>query len=83
MDNQTKSNTSNCSAEQSEVFDFAGKVANYSNMKATELPTCQRLYPPRPATITKELHLQNLREKRRRKIEEQAGAELCQAHYKL
>ena len=56
--------------EHVEVFDSVGKVANYSNLRVTELPTCQRLYPPKPTTITKELHLQNLREKLMRKVEE-------------
>ena len=52
------------------VYDTAKKVANYSNLRVTDLPTCQRLYPPKPATITKEIHLQNLREKLLRKVEE-------------
>ena len=52
------------------VYDSVKKVANYSNLKVTELPTCQRLYPPKPASVAKELHLQNLREKLLRKVKE-------------
>ena len=32
------------------VFSLNGKKANYANIRATELPTVQRLYPPKPAT---------------------------------
>ena len=57
--------------EHVEVFDSVGKVANYSNLRVTELPTClYPIYPPKPTTITKELHLQNLWEKLMRKVEE-------------
>ena len=30
------------------TFDLETKVADYANIRATDLPTVQRLYPPKP-----------------------------------
>ena len=46
------------------------RKADYSNIKATDLPTVQRLYPPRPATLQKESAMQTLKEKMMRKVRE-------------
>ena len=56
--------------DECEVYDSVGLLADYSNLRVTDLPTCQRLYPLKPAAINKELHMQNLREKLLRKVEE-------------
>ena len=55
---------------ETNVYHHVKKVADYSNLRVTDLPTCQRLYPPQPATVNKELHMQNLREKLLMKVEE-------------
>ena len=39
------------------------KTFNYANMRATDIPTVQRLYPPAPATIKQEKILDNIKEK--------------------
>ena len=33
------------------AFNLEQKVSNFSNIKATDLPTVQKLYPPKPSTI--------------------------------
>ena len=32
-----------------DLFNATGKTANYANLRVTDLPTVQRLYPPKPA----------------------------------
>ena len=39
------------------------KVLNYANLRATDIPTVQRIYPPKPGTIKQEKVLGNLKEK--------------------
>ena len=53
-----------------EVFNANDKVANYLNVRATDLPTVQRLFPPKTGTIQQELAMQNTREKMMRVITE-------------
>ena len=50
-------------AQKSTVFDVLNKTANYGNLRATDLPTVSRLYPPKPGTLRKELVMQNLKDK--------------------
>ena len=51
-----------------EVFCMKEKVANYSNLRVTELPTVQRLYPPKSSTINKEVSMLSLKDKILRKV---------------
>ena len=53
-----------------EVYDGTRKKANYSNLRATDIPTVQRLFPPKTGTIQQELAMQNTREKMLRVIKE-------------
>ena len=39
------------------------KNLNYANLRATDIPTVQRLYPPKPATLKKEKIMDNIKEK--------------------
>ena len=34
-----------------EVYDGTRKKANYSNLRATDIPTVQRLFPPKTGTM--------------------------------
>ena len=52
-----------------EVFNLNEKT-DYANLKATELLTVQRLYPPKPATLNKEVTMQSLKDKMLNKIRE-------------
>ena len=56
--------------ERGEVFDFTKKTANYANLRATDLPTVQRLIPPKPASLQKEIAMQSMRDKMLRKVKE-------------
>ena len=38
---------------KTEVFNLDEKTVNFANMRATQLPTVQRLYPPQPSTLEK------------------------------
>ena len=51
-------------------FDIESKVADYANIRVTDIPTVQRLYPPKPATIRKEVIMQNVKDKMLNKIRE-------------
>ena len=46
--------------QQEEIPD---KTINYANMRATEIPTVQRLYPPKPGTVKKETIMENIKMK--------------------
>ena len=70
LDNPIDDNQNNQSDNECFVYDPVEKVADYSNLRVTDLPTCQRLYPPQPAVVSKELQMQNLREKLLRKVKE-------------
>ena len=37
---------------KNEVYDIEKTTADYANIKATDLTTVQRLYPPRPAKMS-------------------------------
>ena len=52
------------------VFDFENKSADYSNLRATDLPTVQRLFPPKPSTIRREVIMQNIKDKMMNTIRE-------------
>ena len=39
------------------------KCLNYANLRATDIPTVQRLYPPEPATMWKEKAMENIKDK--------------------
>ena len=53
-----------------EVFSFKDKVADYANLRVTDLPSVQRLYPPKPASLSKEVSMQSLKGKLLRKVRE-------------
>ena len=52
------------------VIDLENKVADYANVKVTDIPTVQRLFPPKPATLRREVIMQNIKDKMLRKVEE-------------
>ena len=52
------------------VFSLTKKKADYANVRATELPTVQRLYPPKPTTLQKETNLQTLKDNLMSKVRE-------------
>ena len=52
------------------VFSLGEKKADYANIKATDLPSVQRLFPPKPATLQKESELQTLKNKLMGKVRE-------------
>ena len=67
------SNTNNNVANQSDTFkvlDIENKVADYANIRATDLPTVQRLFPPKPSTMRREIVMQNMRDKTMNKVKE-------------
>ena len=35
----------------------------YANIRVTDIPTVQRLFPPKPATIRREIIMQNIKDK--------------------
>ena len=39
------------------------KTLNYANLRATNIPTVQRLYPPKPASIKQEIVMEGIKEK--------------------
>ena len=48
--------------EKYEAFDLENKIANYANLRATDLPTVQRLYPPKPSSIQREVIMQSVKD---------------------
>ena len=58
------------SNENHKYNELENKIANYANLKATDLPTVQRLYPPKPSTIQKEVIMQSVKDKMLRKVHE-------------
>ena len=40
------------------------------NVRATNIPTCQRIFPPKPATIRREVIMQNIKDKMINKVKE-------------
>ena len=52
------------------VLDLENKTADYANIRATNIPTCQRIYPPKPATIRREVIMQNIKDKMLNKVKE-------------
>merc|ERR1712208_44420 len=56
--------------ENLKAFDFENKVANYANIRATDFPTVQRLYPPKPSTIRRVVVMQSVKDKMLNKVRE-------------
>ena len=52
------------------VLDFENKTADYANVKATDIPTCQRIFPPKPASLRRETIMQNIKDKMLNKVQE-------------
>ena len=46
-----------------EVFHRSKKSVNYGNLRVTDIPTVQRLFPPKPARLEKEVAMQSLKDK--------------------
>ena len=46
-----------------EVLDYENKTADYANIRATDIPTVQRLFPPKPASMRREIVMQNMKDK--------------------
>ena len=66
----TDENNSDEQENEYEVFSMEEKAAKYANFRVTDLPSVQRLYPPKPATISKEVAMQSLKEKILNKVRE-------------
>ena len=49
--NHAQDDKNNQSVDEFKPFDLATKLAKYANIRATDLPTVQRLYLPKPSTI--------------------------------
>ena len=50
------------SGDPTEEHTASNKTLNYANLRATDIPTVQRIYPPAPGTIKQEKILENLKE---------------------
>lgn len=68
--NTAQNNNNNNNDENLKAFDFENKVANYANIRATDFPTVQRLYPPKPSTIRREVVMQSVKDKMLNKVRE-------------
>ena len=68
--NIAQDNNNNNDDDDFKSFNLDNKVANYSNLRATDLPTVQRLYPPKPSTIRREVIMQNVKDKMLNKARE-------------
>ena len=68
--NHAQDNTIDQNGNDFKPFDLENKVANYGNIRATDLPTVQRLYPPKPSTIRREVIMQNVKDKMLNKARE-------------
>ena len=65
-ENETANNDENSNASEKEdfiVMDLEKRMADYANIRATNIPTCQRIFPPKPATIRREVIMQNIKYK--------------------
>ena len=49
------------------IFDIEKKVADYYNIRTTDLPTVKMLYPPKPAELRKEVAMKSIKDKLIRK----------------
>ena len=52
------------------VLDLENRVADYANVRATNIPTCQRIFPPKPSTLRREIVMQNIKDKMISKVKE-------------
>ena len=62
----TEANNSNADSrgeEECHQQEIQYKTINYANLRATEIPTVPRLYPPRPGTVKKERIMDNIQMK--------------------
>ena len=50
------------------ILDIEKKVADYYNIRTTDLPTVKMLYPPKPAELRKEVSMQIIKDKLIRKL---------------
>ena len=55
-----QSDNKNSEKEEKEI---TPKKINYANMRATEIPTVQRLYPPKPGSLDQETTMENIKRK--------------------
>ena len=56
--------------DYTDVFNRNVKSANYANLRVTDIPTVQRLFPPKPARLEKEVAMQSLKDNLLRKVME-------------
>ena len=56
-------NDANNEVDNFEVFNYKKKVVDYANIRATDIPTVQRLFPPKPASMRREIIIQNIKDK--------------------
>ena len=52
------------------VLDHENKTEDYSNVRATDIPTCQRIFPQKPASMRRESIMQNIKDKMLNNVEE-------------
>ena len=45
------------------VLNLENKSSDYAKIRATDLPTVQHLFPPKPATMRREIVMQNIKDK--------------------
>ena len=62
-DNQESVTDDNDEDEQAVQKERLDATLNYANLRATDIPTVQRLYPPEPASMWKEKAMENVKEK--------------------
>ena len=71
VDNGNNNTTNTSTNDDSfKVLDYDNQIANYANIRATEIPTCQRIFPPKPTTLRKETIMQNVKDKMLNKVQE-------------
>ena len=61
--NQNATQNNNNNDDNTKEFDIETKIANYANIRATDLPSVQRLFPPKPSTIRREVIMQSVKDK--------------------
>ena len=60
----------NMNDKKPEVYDAKEKKLDYANLRATDIPTVQRLFPPKPASLRRETIMQNIKDKMLNKVKE-------------
>ena len=67
---ESDNNDTSTNDDSFRVLDHENKTADYSNVRATDIPTCQRIFPSKPASMRRETIMQNIKDKMLNKVEE-------------